>query len=67
MTIKAGCRFSKLYVNGTTMMMAAGGAVSDNLESRLMKDARSVDGKCLKICVNIKAYTGGKHKRGAQE
>lgn len=49
------------------MMMAAGGAVSDNLESRLMKDARSVDGKCLKICVNIKAYTGGKHKRGAQE
>jgi hypothetical protein len=27
--------------------MAAGGAVSDNLESRLTKDASSVDGKCL--------------------
>lgn len=31
------------------MMMAAGGAVSDNLESRLIKDARSVDGRCLEV------------------
>ena len=34
------------------MMMAAGGAVSDNLESRLTKDASSVDGKCLQVCLN---------------
>ena len=31
------------------MIIAAGGAVSDSLESRLIKDARSVDGKCLQV------------------
>ena len=31
------------------MMTAAGGAVSDNLDSRLTKDASSVDGKCLQV------------------
>ena len=31
------------------MMMAAGGAVSDNLESRFTKDASRVDGKCLQV------------------
>jgi hypothetical protein len=51
------------------MMMAAGGAVSDNLESRLIKDATSVDGKCLASYKSIsEPYRKEReYKRGAQE
>lgn len=45
MPINVGCLLSILYVNGMTMIMAAGGAYSDNLDSRFMKDAKRVAGR----------------------
>ena len=36
-----------LYVNGMTITIAAGGAVSDSRESFLTKDASKVEGRCL--------------------
>ena len=47
MTMRAGCRLRMLYVKGMTMIMAAGGALNDNLDNLLTNDANKVAGKCL--------------------
>jgi hypothetical protein len=43
--IHVGCRLSKLYTVGRIATIPCGGAETDNLEIRLMKDATSAAGR----------------------
>jgi hypothetical protein len=47
MAIRAGWRLRVLYVKGMIMIIAAGGAVNESLERRLMKEANSAAGRWL--------------------
>lgn len=53
-TIRAGCCLRMLYVKGTIMMIAAGGAFNESLDNLLTNDANKVAGKWLDCLSNNK-------------
>lgn len=66
--MRAGCRLRTLYVKGIIMMIAAGGALSDNLDSLLIKEANNDAGRCLQLDVRRNGIAQASvNVRGAKE